>query len=407
MVSGHLEIKKGYYYAVLNYLDEEGKRQRPWIATGLPEKGNKRKAEAELAKIRNTFVPPVKVKELSSDMPFADYLLRWLEIARVRIKLTTYCSYSQLIKSAIVPYFRKKNLSLRELEARHIQTFYTEKLKTVSANTVIHYHAILHSALKYAVKTDMLTQNVADKVDRPKKGDYEPVFLNADELQRLFETVKGTKYELPVLTGAFYGFRRGEVLGLKWDAIDLERGTITVKHTVTDITLDGKSMELAQDSAKTKSSLRTLPLVANFRQYFQQVKEAQEINKRVCGNCYDYGHDGYIFVDELGKLMKGSYLSCQFPKYIEKRGLRRMRFHDLRHSCASLLLACGVSLKQIQEWLGHSDFSTTANTYAHLDYRSKITSAQVMESGLKLPETGDFTSKWLSAAGEVATPSEA
>lgn len=120
MVSGHLEIKKGYYYAVLNYVDADGKRQRPWIATGLPEKGNKRKAEAELAKIRNTFVPPVKVKELSSDMPFADYLLRWLEIARVRIKLTTYCSYSQLIKSAIVPYFRKKNLSLRELEARHI-----------------------------------------------------------------------------------------------------------------------------------------------------------------------------------------------------------------------------------------------------------------------------------------------
>jgi integrase len=137
------------------------------------------------------------------------------------------------------------------------------------------------------------------------------------------------------------------------------------------------------------------------------VKEAQEINKKICGNCYDYGHDGYIFVDELGKLMKGSYLSCQFPKYIEKRGLRRMRFHDLRHSCASLLLACGVSLKQIQEWLGHSDFSTTANTYAHLDYRSKITSAQVMESGLKLPETGDFTSKWLSAASEVAAPVEA
>lgn len=395
MTAGHLEVKKGYYYAVLSYLDENGNRQRPWVATGLPEKGNKRKAEAKLAEIRASFVPPVRVQELSSDMPFADYLERWLEIARVRIKLPTYCSYSQLIKSSIAPYFREKKLTLQGLEARHLQTFYTEMLKTVKPNTVIHYHAIIHSALKYAVKTDMLLQNVADKIDRPKKDHYEPVFLDADELQKLFATVKGTRFELPVLVGAFYGFRRGEVLGLRWDAIDLERGTITVKHTVTSVTLNGKQMDLAQDSAKTKSSLRTLPLVDSFQTYFQQAKEAQEINKKVCGDCYDYSHDGYVFVDELGRLMKGNYLSCQFPKFVEKNGLRRMRFHDLRHSCASLLLACGVPLKQIQEWLGHSDFSTTANTYAHLDYRSKVSSAKAMTEGLKLPDIGDFGSKWL------------
>lgn len=400
MVSGHLEVKKGYYYAVLSYIDEQGKRQRPWISTGLPEKGNKRKAESKLAEIRSSYVPPVKVQDLSSDMPFTDYLLQWLEIAKVRIKLPTYCSYSQLIKSSIVPYFCVKNLSLRELEARHLQTFYTEKLKTVKPNTVIHYHAIIHSALKYAVKTDMLMQNVADKVDRPKKNNFEPVFLDEGELKKLFELVKGTKFELPVLVGAFYGFRRGEVLGLKWDAIDLERGTITVRHTVTTVSINGKHMDIAQDSAKTKSSLRTLPLVGSFKAYFQQVKEAQEINKKVCGNCYDYKYDGYIFVDELGKLMKGHYLSCQFPQYVEKHGLRRMRFHDLRHSCASLLLANGVPLKQIQEWLGHSDFSTTANTYAHLDYRSKLSSAKAMVDGLKLPEVSNFSSKWLAEENE-------
>ena len=406
MVAGHLEVKKGYYYAVLSYVDEQGKRQRPWISTGLPEKGNKRKAEAKLAEIRSNFVAPVKVQELSSDMPFADYLEQWLEIARVRIKLPTYCSYSGLIKSTIAPYFRAKNLSLRELEARHLQTFYTEKLKVVKPNTVIHYHAIIHSALKYAVKTDMLMQNVADKVDRPKKNGFEPVFLDANELQQLFALVKGTKYELPVLTAAFYGFRRGEVLGLRWDAIDLERGTITVKHTVTSVNIDGKQKDIAQDSAKTKSSLRTLPLVGRFKEYFQQVREAQEINKKVCGDCYNYDYDGYIFVDELGNRMKGHYLSCQFPEFVEKHGLRKMRFHDLRHSCASLLLANGVPLKQIQEWLGHSDFSTTANIYAHLDYSSKLSSAQAMVDGLKLPDTGDFSSKWIDA-GNAQTAQKA
>ena len=270
--------------------------------------------------------------------------------------------------------------------------------KKVQVYTVIHYHAIIHSALKYAVKTDMIIQNVADKVDRPKKNDFQPVFLSAEEAQKMFEALKGTKLELPVLVAAFYGLRRGEVLGLKWDAIDFERGTISVKRTVTTINLDGKCQEIEKESAKTKSSLRTLPLIGSFKEYFMQVKEAQELNKKVCGNCYNYQYDGYVFVDEMGERMKANYLTTRFPEVLEKKGLRRMRFHDLRHSCASLLLANGVPLKHIQEWLGHSDFSTTANIYAHLDYSAKITSAQAMESGLQLPEAGGFTSRW---SGEV------
>lgn len=118
------------------------------------------------------------------------------------------------------------------------------------------------------------------------------------------------------------------------------------------------------------------------------------MNKRVCGSCYNYDYDGYVFVDELGDLMKPSFLTGYFPKYIQRHGMKKMRFHDLRHSCASLLLANGIPLKQIQEWLGHRDFSTTANIYAHLDYSSKITSAQAMENGLILPSSNDFGSRW-------------
>ena len=291
-------------------------------------------------------------------------------------------------------------MKLCDLEARHIQTFYNEKLKVVKPNTVIHYHAVIHSALKYAVKTDMLSENVADKVDRPKKNSFQPVFLSADEMETLFRELKGSKLELPVMVAAFYGFRRGEVLGLKWDAIDFERGTISVTHTVTTVELDGKRTELAQDSAKTKSSLRTLPLVGAFKDYFMQVKQAQEYNKAICGDCYNYDYDGYVFVDEMGNRMKPNYLTTEFPDFCEKHGLRRMRFHDLRHSCASLLLANGVPLKQIQEWLGHSDFSTTANIYAHLDYTSKLTSAQAMESGLALPQNSNFNSQWESVSDE-------
>ena len=394
MVAGHLTLKNGRYYAVLNYRNAGGQRKTKWIALGLPEKGNKRKAEAELAKLRAEFEPPKEVGDLSSDMLFADYLLEWLEIAKGRLAVATYSSYAAMIKMPVGPYFRQRNLTLRELEARHLQMFYSEMLRKVKPNTVIHYHAIIHSALKYAVKTDMLIQNVADKVDRPRKNSFQPVFLSAEEMQKMFEALRGTKLELPVLVAAFYGFRRGEVLGLKWDAIDFERGTISVIRTVTTITLDGKQTEIEQQSAKTKSSLRTLPLIGSFREYFLQVKEAQELNKQVCGNCYNHEYDGFVFVDELGERMRANYLTSAFPKFLENHGLRRMRFHDLRHSCASLLLANGVPLKHIQEWLGHSDFTTTANIYAHLDYKSKITSAQAMETGLALPEGGNFGSRW-------------
>ena len=331
MVAGHLTLKNGKYYAVLNYKNAGGQRKTKWISLGLSEKGNKRKAEAELARLRAEFEPPKEAGDLSSDMLFADYLLEWLEIAKGRLAHATYGAYQGLLKSTIVPYFCKKKLTLRELEARHLQMFYSEMLRRVTPNTVIHYHAVIHSALKYAVKTDMLIQNVADKVDRPRKSSFQPVFLSADEMQKMFEALRGTKLELPVLVAAFYGLRRGEVVGLKWDAIDFEQGTISVKRTVTSTIIDGKYQEFEQQSAKTKSSLRTLPLIGSFREYFMQVKEAQELNKQVCGNCYNYEYDGFVFVDELGERMRVEYLTNAFPKFLESHGLRRMRFHDLRH----------------------------------------------------------------------------
>ena len=316
-----------------------------------------------------------------------EYRFQLQEIAKGRLAHATYGAYQGLLKSTIVPYFRKKKLTLRELEARHLQMFYSEMLRRVTPNTVIHYHAVIHSALKYAVKTDMLIQNVADKVDRPRKNSFQPVFLSADEMQKMFEALRGTKLELPVLVAAFYGLRRSEALGLKWDAIDFERDTITIKHIVTNAKIDGKCEIVCADRAKTKSSLRSLPLVSNIREKLLALREQQKENRRVCGNCYSKKYDGYVFVDALGNIFNPRSVTANFSKLLEQNGLRHIRFHDLRHSCASLLLANDVPLKQIQEWLGHSDIGTTANIYSHLDYKSKITSANVMDNILTLPDT--------------------
>ena len=244
-----------------------------------------------------------------------------------------------------------------------------------------------HKALKYAVKMDLIPFNPADKVERPKKQRYIADYYRQEELERLLEASKDHPYSLLIQMTAFYGLRRSEALGLKWDAIDFERNTITIKHIVTNAKIDGKCEIVCADRAKTKSSLRSLPLVSNIREKLLALREQQKENRRVCGNCYSKKYDGYVFVDAMGNIFNPRSVTANFSKLLEQNGLRHIRFHDLRHSCASLLLANDVPLKQIQEWLGHSDIGTTANIYSHLDYKSKITSANVMDNILTLPDT--------------------
>ena len=152
--------------------------------------------------------------------------------------------------------------------------------------------------------------------------------------------------------------------------------------TVTACNLDGKHVEVVGDTTKTKSSLRTLPLVPDFRELLLRKKAEQQRYRKLCGRSYCTQYLDYICVNEIGQRLKPNTLSAGFKRMLKKAGLRDIRLHDLRHSCASLLLANGVPMKQIQEWLGHSDFSTTANIYAHLDYQSKVSSAEAMLAGL-------------------------
>ena len=154
--------------------------------------------------------------------------------------------------------------------------------------------------------------------------------------------------------------------------------TITIEHTVTVACIDGKNVIIADDTTKTQSSLRTLPLTPVLRAKLLSVRAEQEQNRKLCGRSYNKTEGHYIYTDVLGNRIKPDYLSSQFPIFLEKHGFRHIRFHDLRHSCASLLLANGVSIKQIQDWLGHSTFKTTADIYAHLESDSKLAAAAAL-----------------------------
>ena len=388
MVAGHLQEKNGMFYVVLNYRDENGKRKTPWISTNLPVKGNKKRAENFMMDVRRNFVPPnvQRTEEREAmqkgDILFTDFLLKWLRVAKSTVKLTTYASYEMMATRIIIPYFETLNIKLKELTTEDIQEFYSAQLERVSANTVIHYHAVIHRALKYAVKIKTIQSNPAVNVERPRKEKFIGSFYDKKEINTLFDSIQGHPLEVAIKLAAFYGLRREEIIGLKWTAIDFENNTLTIQHTVTECNLDGKHIEVASDTAKTDSSLRTMPLVTNFREMLLAKKEKQEHYRKLCGRSYCKEYLDYIFVNEMGERWKPRYLSDGFKRILEQNGLRRIRFHDLRHTCASLLLANNVPMKKIQEWLGHSDFSTTANIYAHLDFQSKISSAEAMLTGL-------------------------
>ena len=390
MVAGHLQEKNGMFYVVLNYRDESGKRKTPWISTNLPVKGNKKRAENFMMDVRRNFVPPnVQRSEereamQKGDILFTDFLLKWLRVAKSTVKLTTYASYEMMATKIIIPYFQILNIKLKELTTEDIQDFYSAQLERVSANTVIHYHAVIHRALKYAVKIKTIQSNPAVNVERPRKEKFIGSFYDKKEINTLFDIIQGHPLEVAIKLAAFYGLRREEIIGLKWTAIDFENNTLTIQHTVTECNLDGKHIEVASDTAKTDSSLRTMPLVTNFREMLLAKKEKQEHYRKLCGRSYCKEYLDYIFVNEMGERWKPRYLSDGFKRILEQNGLRRIRFHDLRHTCASLLLANNVPMKKIQEWLGHSDFSTMANIYAHLDYQSKISSAEAMLTGLDM-----------------------
>ena len=374
MVAGHLQEKNGMFYVVLNYRDENGKRKTPWISTNLPVKGNKKRAENFMMDVRRNFVPPnvQRIEEREAmqkgDILFTDFLLKWLRVAKSTVKLTTYASYEMMATRIIIPYFETLNIKLKELTTEDIQEFYSAQLERVSANTVIHYHAVIHRALKYAVKIKTIQSNPAVNVERPRKEKFIGSFYDKKEINTLFDIIQGHPLEVAIKLAAFYGLRREEIIGLKWTAIDFENNTLTIQHTVTECNLDGKHIEVASDTAKTDSSLRTMPLVTNFREMLLAKKEKQEHYRKLCGRSYCKEYLDYIFVNEMGERWKPRYLSDGFKRILEQNGLRRIRFHDLRHTCASLLLANNVPMKKIQEWLGHSDFSTTANIYAHQKY---------------------------------------
>ena len=381
------------WVALLYIVDGINPPRRKSVTTDIPITKSEKTARKSAEEIRRRYEEELnnnlKVTQMAQNsnnsILFCDYMLNWLKMIKPNIRPTTYGGYERIINKRIYPYFKNLNVTLTELKPIHIQAFYTylfNELKLKGA-TVKKYHANILSALSYAEKMDIITSNPAKKVDTPKAQPYVPTFYNKEELQLLFSIIKDTNIKIPILIGAFYGFRREEILELKWDAIDFENNSITINFTVTEASYDGKHQIVAEAKTKTSSSYRTLPLIPEIKELLLEEKEKQRENKKIFKDCY-LNTDNYVCVNEDGSLIKPDYLTHKFHEIIVNNKLKPIRLHDLRHSCASLLLKNAVHMKDIQVWLGHSSFNTTANLYAHVDKTASENSAKVIGNVLSI-----------------------
>lgn len=384
MVTGSIYERKGIYYAIVSYY-VDGRRKQKSVSTGLPVKGNKRRALEFLENLKRTYETKESMENMDgSRLLMTNYMDEWLKIVKPLVERATYKSYDNMVSARIRPHFEKLNLLLTEVEPKHIKMLYDEILEQgYTTNTVIHYHAVLHQALAYAVKNDYILSNPADRVKRPKKNKHISSFYTKDEILTLLDIAKDDPIYIPIVLSTYYGFRRSETLGMRWSAIDFENKTITVNHKVTELTENGKTIVYAEDKLKTKSSYRTLPLIPVVEEKLLEHKAKLERNQKLFGNNYCKEYMDYVCVDEMGKLFRPNFVSDHFGWLLKKYGLKKLTFKELRHSCASMLVAEGIPMKSIQEWLGHSNFSTTADIYSHIDYHAKQQSAAAIGNALQ------------------------
>ena len=389
-LAASVQAKKGRLYAVIQ-VKENGKTKPVWRALGLPEGTNKskvNKAYREVVKaFENDYAEQIaRNAKPASDIPIFDYMCAHYKKIEKNIQKSTAESYHGMIYGRIRRYFSaRSHLTVGNLTVKDVEDFYeTLYADGVVSNTVIHYHAILHRAFKQAFKDGMIDVNPFDRIDRPKKNKFHGANYSKEELVTLLELTRTDVIYPAILLAGGMGLRRSEALGIRWSRIDWEKKTVLLDTKIVEYKENGKVIVRPEEEMKNKSSRRTLPLPDPVYEMLTEEKEKQDMYRRLFKGSYNRKYDDFVCVNELGELIRPSYVTQHFSDLLKKYGLRHIRFHDLRHTFASLLISQNVPLINVSNFLGHSDLATTSNIYAHLDKESKQASADIMTDILNM-----------------------
>ena len=287
-----------------------------------------------------------------------EYLERWLtDSVRDTVRATTYENYAYLVRSYIVPSLG--HIKLKALTPAHAQRFYREKLDSgLSARTVQYLHTLLRKALKQAVKWGLIPRNVTDAVDAPRSAKKETKYFSFEQVKAFLKVASEDRFWALYVLAFSTGLRRGELLGLRWEDLDLERGVLRVRRSLTP---DGKSY----NQPKSAKGRRSVQLTTGAVEAPERHKMKQDREKPCLGSLWQ--EQGLVFPSSIGTPFNPSnLLNRSFKPLLRRAGLPKIRFHDLRHTFATLMFSNGEHPKIVQEILGHAQITLTLDTYSHV-----------------------------------------
>jgi integrase len=312
----------------------------------------------------------------ADNLKLGEYLDRWLaDSVADTVRPTTFERYEQIVRLHIRPALG--NLKLKNVTPAHVRGLYREKLEDgLSPRTVQYVHVTLHKALKQAINDGLISRNATEAVKPPQVRKEEIRPLTAEQVKILFEAVRGDRLESLYILAVHTGLRQGELLGLKWGDVDLEAGTLQVRRALTTAK-DGPVLR----APKTKSSRRTVKLSPTALEALRSHLERQLREIDQAGDLWS--ENGLIFASASGEPLKRHYITTQrFKPLLKRVGLPQVRFHDLRHTCATLLLTKNVNPKVVSEMLGHASIAITLDTYSHVLPNMQNEAAKAMEDVL-------------------------
>ena len=354
---GHIVKRyKGSYTIVLNLGHDPttGKRKQQWVSI----KGTKKEAEKRLSELLNqldngTFIKPGKTT-------LGEYLERWLaDYAKPNLSPRGFERYAGIIKKHIIPDMG--SITLTQLRPEHLQKHYTARLNDgLSARTIRYHHAVIHKALQTAVKWGLLSRNVADGVDLPRARRTEMQTWDEDDITRFLEAAKDSSYYALFYTALYTGMRRSELLGLKWTDVDLMLGQVHVKRSLHHLK-DGSYVFTQPKSARSR---RTIDLSPSTISTIKEHHEKQKLERIMLG--VPLTDDDLVFSHFDGKPLRPNTITRAWTMLAARAGVKVIRFHDARHTHASLMLKQGIHPKIVQERLGHASISMTLDTYSHV-----------------------------------------
>jgi integrase len=343
-----------------------GKRLQKWVYASTEEECQQKLNKLVYELQEGIYTEPSK-------MTVEQYLRQWIEMHASNITQSTIDCYKVVIEKHVVPEIGK--VLLTQLTPMHLQKLYAEELKKYSGRTAQLTHRVLRKALQNAYRMQIIRQNPADLVDAPKAKKYKlDNKYDAQDFENLMDAAVGTIHEIPILLAGGLGMRRGEIFGLRWKDVNFRKNLITIEQQLIP-----NSAGLTFQEPKTEGSARTLDTPEYIMGLLKNHLKEQEKSKGFFQS--EYADYNLVCCKPNGELINPAVYSRQFGQFLKKMNLPHIRFHDLRHFNATIMLKSDIPVKVASERLGHSNTAITQDTYQYvLDEMDQEASKKISEA---------------------------